>query len=517
MSSPEADSGQGKVLLIGAGPGDPGLITVKGLEGLRRADVIIYDRLIPEPLLARARPGAELIYVGKASSHHTLSQEEINALLVAKAREGKLVTRLKGGDPFVFGRGGEEAEALVAAGIPFEIIPGVTSAVAVPAYAGIPVTHRGLAASFSAITGHEDPTKPSSQIDWGALAAAPGTLVFLMGVENLSSIVGELLRRGRPPQTPIAVIGQGTTPRQETVTGTLGDILVKLQAKQPAPPAVIVVGEVVTLRDRLRWFDSRPLFGRRILVTRARAQAGRLSALLAAEGAEPVELPAIEIQGPADTAALDQALADIRDFQWVIFTSVNGVAAFCRRLGQRGGDARVLAGAKLAAIGPATAEALAQRGLRADLVPADFQAQGLLASFRGQGLAGQRALLPRAEAVPPELAQGLRGLGVEVTEVVAYRTVPAPGSQEMVRELLGRGDLDAITFTSASTVAGLLSLLDGDLALLERPVIACIGPVTAQAAREAGLRAEVVAAEHTIPGLVAALGEYYREKKAGRE
>lgn len=510
MSRPGADSGQGKVILIGAGPGDPGLITVKGLEGLRRADVIIYDRLIPESLLARARPGAELIYVGKASSHHTLTQEEINALLVDKAREGKLVARLKGGDPFVFGRGGEEAEVLAEAGIPFEVVPGVSSAVAVPAYAGIPVTHRGLAASFSAITGHEDPTKPSSQIDWGALADAPGTLVFLMGVENLANIVGELLRRGRPSQTPIAVIGQGTTPRQETVAGTLGDILEKLEAKQPAPPAVIVVGEVVSLRDRLRWFDSRPLFGKRILVTRSRAQAGRLSALLAAEGAEPVELPAIEIQDPADTAALDQALADIKKFQWVIFTSVNGVAAFFRRLGEGGGDARVLAGAKLAAIGPATASALAERGIIADLVPQDYQAQGILDAWRGQNLKGQRALLPRAEVVPPELAQGLRELGAEITEAAAYRTVPGPGSKDKARELLGRGDIDAVTFTSASTVAGLLALVGGDKTLLERPVIACIGPVTAQAAREAGLRVAVVAAEHTIPGLVAALGEHYK-------
>ncbi|MEE9203128.1 MAG: uroporphyrinogen-III C-methyltransferase, partial [Dehalococcoidia bacterium] len=393
--------------LIGAGPGDPGLITVRGLECLAAADVVVYDHLVDERLLESARKDARLIFAGKQQRKHTLSQEEISALLVSLGREGEVVARLKGGDPFVLGRGGEEAEALAAAGIPFEVVPGVTAAVAVPAYAGIPLTHRRLASSFAVITGHETPDKGQSTIDWERVSGGADTLVFLMGVSNLEAICRRLVGHGRPASTPAAVIRWGTYPTQETVTGTLSDIAERALQAGMAPPAVLVVGEVVSLREALRWYDNRPLFGKRVLVTRSRHQASRLSHLLAQEGAQPVELPTIEVQ-PAPSPALDKALSHLGDFGWAVFTSANGVEAFFSRLGELGRDARALGGVKLCAIGEATAAALSGHGLRADLVPGEFSAGGILSAFDGQDIGGVRCLLPRAEAVPPELARGLR-------------------------------------------------------------------------------------------------------------
>jgi len=501
----------GIVYLIGAGPGDPGLITVRGRERLAQADVVVYDRLVDPSLLEAARPDAERIYVGKAADRHTLPQEEINRLLVEKARAGLRVARLKGGDPFVFGRGGEEAQALAAAGVPFEVVPGVTSAVAAPAYAGIPLTHRDLAASFAVVTGHrrseaEATAEDGLGLDWEALASID-TLVFLMGVTNLPVIAERLVRAGRDPRTPAAAIRWGTTPRQEVIAGTLEDIVARAEAAGLRPPAVVVVGEVVALRDDLRWFDTRPLFGLRVLVTRSRAQASRLSARLRALGAEPVEFPSIKILPPEDWAPLDRAIVHLDRYDWVIFTSANGVRFFWERLERAGKDGRAFAGIRLGAIGPATGDALRQRGLRADLVPSRYVAEAVLAEIGP--VEGLRVLLPRADLARPALAEGLRRAGATVEEVVAYRTVrPSEGDAEGVRRALADGEIDVLTFTSSSTVRNLLTALDPLPPLPESTIVACIGPITAQTAREAGLPVHVVAAEHTIEGLVGALVEY---------
>lgn len=499
------------VYLVGAGPGDPQLITVKGLECLRKADVVVYDRLVGETLLDEARPEAEKIYVGKAASKHTLKQEEINRLLVAKAKEGKVVVRLKGGDPFVLGRGGEEAEALAENGISFEVVPGVTAAVAVPAYAGIPVTHRTLASSFAVITGHEDPGKSKSRLDWGKLANGADTLVFLMGSERLGEIVAQLTANGRAPSTPVALIRQGTTPQQQTITGTLADIIEKASDSNFAPPAIILVGKVVELRDKLRWFDSRPLFGKQILVTRARKQASVLSQLLRQLGAEPMEVPAIEITIPEDNPPLEKALNALERYHWIIFTSANGVEAFFHHLNKLGKDSRQLKGISICAIGPATEEALGKRGLRADLVPQDYTTEGILLSLMKESLSGKSFLLPRAEIANPELAQGLLRRGAKVEEIALYQTISPSQMLSQARQKLERGEIDIATFTSSSTVRNLVAMLSGKLDLLNKVEIACIGPVTAATAQELGLKVDIVAREHTIPGLVAAILEEHSQ------
>ena len=372
----------GMVYLVGAGPGDPGLLTLKGAECLARADVVIYDHLLSEGLLKMAPSHAERIYAGKSSTRHTMEQDEINRLLVAKAKVGKTVVRLKGGDSFVFGRGGEEAEALATNRISFEIVPGVSAALAAPAYAGIPVTHRKMASSFAVITGHEDPRKAGSSIDWEKLATGVDTLVFLMGMQNLSEITARLKKFGRPPETPVAVIKDGTTPRQMTVTGNLDNIAERVRKSGLGPPAVIVVGKVAGLRNKLRWFDNRPLSGRRILVTRSREQAGALSKLLGQRGAVPVELPVIEIRPVTDFSTLDNAVSQLDRFQWIVFTSINGVEAFFSRLNHLGMDTRSLGGMKIAAIGPATVEALEQRGIKPEYCPAEYTSAALLTGFK---------------------------------------------------------------------------------------------------------------------------------------
>ncbi|MFQ6014563.1 MAG: uroporphyrinogen-III C-methyltransferase [Anaerolineae bacterium] len=539
----------GIVYLIGAGPGDPKLITVRGLEYLREADVVVYDYLASPQLLREARPQAELIYVGKMVGQHTLAQEEINRLLVERAQQGKVVARLKGGDPFVFGRGGEEAEALAAAGVPFEVVPGVTSAVAAPAYAGIPVSHRGYTSAFAVVTGHsaassrlgftavatepgdrgeaasEDPTRGKSSLDWAALSRI-GTLVLLMGVGNLPQIVEALLRHGRSPQTPVALVCWGTTSRQETVVGTLADIVERVEVAGLKPPAVIVVGETVGLREKLRWFDRperRPLLGKRVLVTRARAQASTLLERLAELGAEPIEFPTIRIVPAEDYGPLDQAIQNLDAYDWVIFTSVNGVKFFLQRLGAAGKDARALAGVSLCAIGPATATALRDYWLRVDYMPPKYVAEEIVTGL-GE-VAGQRILLPRAAEARALLARELRAKGATVDEVVAYRTVLAqedspdggleirypqgsltPTGQEVGRMLLA-GQIDVVTFTSSSTVRNFVALLDGvaPSQALAQATVACIGPITAATARELGIRVDLVAEEHTVEGLVGAL------------
>ncbi|MEX0682587.1 MAG: uroporphyrinogen-III C-methyltransferase [Dehalococcoidia bacterium] len=517
----------GKVWLVGAGPGDPGLITVAGLERIRAADVIVYDRLVSERLLDHACADAELIYVGKIphlppSVGQGLSpdlgvsheQDAINALLIDKAREGKRVVRLKGGDPFVFGRGGEEADALSNAGISFEVVPGVTSAVAVPAYAGIPVTHRGVAASFAVITGHEDPDKPESAINWAHLATAVDTLVFLMGVKNLPDIVANLVANGRSDATPVAVVRWGTTPEQRTVTGTLADIAGRVAEAGLEPPAITVVGEVVRLRETISWFENRPLFGRRVLITRTRRQASVLARLLADEGAIPVELPAIEIEPLTDTAALAAAIERLGDgaYAWCGFTSANAVALFFEHLSECGLDTRAFGRTRVFAIGPATAEALSTRGINADVVPYEYVAEAIVEGMRPHIVPADKVLLPRAESARAELVTGLEAFGASVDEIPVYRAaVPADPDPETLAALR-EGRIDIVTFTSSSTVRNLLALLGPDADVLRResrPLIACIGPITADTARESGLTVDVMAAEYTVEGLVAALLDYW--------
>ncbi|MFC2009675.1 uroporphyrinogen-III C-methyltransferase [Chloroflexota bacterium] len=506
---------QGKVYLVGAGPGDPGLVTVKGLECLMSADVIIYDRLIDDSLLDSASPGAQKIYVGKTAGCHTMTQGEINTLLAEKAREGKNVVRLKGGDPFVLGRGGEEAEVLARKRVAFEVVPGVTSAVAAPAYAGIPVTHRGLASSFAVITGHEDPAKGESSIAWDKLATGIDTLVFLMGMNNIATIVQQLMQNGRDSGTPVALIKEGCGPGQVTIIGTLADIIDKANEGELSPPAVIVIGEVVGLRDNLRWYDNRPLFGKRILVTRARRQASALSRLLAEKGAQPVEMPVIEIEALPDTAELDQAILDMSRYQWVVFTSVNGVEAFLSRLHALNLDARWLKGITIGAMGPATAGALQKGGLYPDYMPGNYTSDAFVAGLGSRDVAGCRILLPRANIAPRDLVDGIARLGAEVQEITAYRTVPAEENQSPGKQMLTAGNIDIVTFTSSSTVSNLVKTLGNEWQFINRARVACIGPQTAAAAERAGLRLDIMASSHTIPGLVEAMEEYFRTD--GRE
>ncbi len=507
---------RGVVYLIGAGPGDPGLITVAGLDRIREADVIVYDRLISDRLLDYAREDAELIYVGNIPAQFSGAtgtphdQDAINQTLVDRAREGRRVVRLKGGDPFVFGRGGEEAEALRAAGIPFEIVPGVTSAVAVPAYAGIPVTHRGVAASFAVITGHEEPGKPESAIDWPHLATAVDTLVFLMGVKNLPDIVANLVANGRHRATPVAVIRWGTTPEQITVTGTLADIAERVASAGLTPPAVTVVGEVVRLRETLSWFEDRPLFGKHVLITRTRRQASNLARLLAARGAIPVELPAIEIEPVADTAPLTAAIDRLRDggYAWCGFTSANAVELTFEHLAERALDARSFGGTRVFAIGPATADALRSHGITADVVPGEYVAEAVVEAMRAHVSEGDAVLLPRAESARGELVTGLEALGATVDEIPVYRAAAPSEADPDALAAIREGHVDIVTFTSSSTVRNLLAILGPDAAVLlgkSRPLIACIGPITAKTARENGLAVDVMASEYTVEGLVEAL------------
>ena len=500
----------GKVYLVGAGPGDPGLISVKGLEHLTRADVIVYDRLIDYRLLDSASPKAERLYVGKAEEQHAREQHEINQLLVEKAKLGKSVVRLKGGDPFVLGRGGEEAEALRQNHIQFEVIPGVSSAVAVPAYAGIPLTHRRMASSFAVVTGHEDPAKDSSRINWEKLATGVDTLVFLMGMRNLDKIIAKLLKHGIPPGMPVAVIKNGTMANQKTIVGSLTDIAIKVKEHRLAPPAVVVVGEVVGLREKLRWFDNRPLFGKRILVTRAYHQARALSRLLLEYGAQPIELPAIDIHAMPSTDELDLYISSLEHYHWVVFTSVNGVRAFFQRLHDLKLDSRVFKGIKIGAIGPATASALEERGIIPDYLPEAYTSQGFISGLENCNFGGQQVLLPRADIADKELAEGISQLGAEVHEVAVYSTVPAFDAISQARKMLLAGEIDVVTFTSSSTVSNLVAGLKEEGQAMNNAKIACIGPKTADTAARAGLKVDIVASEHTMHGLAAAIEEYYR-------
>lgn len=503
--------GNGKVFLIGAGPGDPGLLTLKGKRCLEEADVVVYDALANPRLLQHAKPGVELIYVGKRASRHTLPQEEIGRLLVELAKAGKVVARLKGGDPFIFGRGGEEAEELAAARIPFEVVPGITAAVAAPAYAGIPLTHRDFTSTVAFVTGHEDPTKDASSIAWEKIATGIGTLVFFMGVGQLPEIVGQLLRNGRSPATPAAVVRWGTRADQEVVVGTLADLPVKSRGMKP--PALIVVGEVVALRDKLRWFETKPLFGRRILVTRAREQASSFAQILEAAGAEIVEFPTITIVPPESWEPLDTAIGRLREYRWVIFTSANGVRFFWERLQHAGRDLRDLYGVTVCAIGPATAEALLRLGVRADVVPAEFKAEALVEAIGNERVRGSRVLLARAaearEVIPEELAR--RGAQVDV--VPAYRTIKNISDAAELRDMLREGKIHAITFTSSSTVKHFLDLVGEETeALLKGVTVASIGPITAETAAKHGITSHIVPENYTIPALADAIVRHFQPK-----
>lgn len=500
----------GTVFLVGAGPGDPRLLTVGAMECMKRAEVVVYDHLADESILSYAPADAELIYVGKQSCKHTMRQEDINVLLADKAAEGKTVVRLKGGDPFVFGRGGEEALLLLERGIPFEILPGVTSAVSVPAYAGIPVTHRGVAVSFAVVTGHEDPTKAHSNIRWEHLATGVDTLVFLMGVANIPVITKKLIEHGRPADTPAAFIRWGTHPEQETYVTTVGEAAETVVRAGIRPPAIFIVGDVVKLRDKLRWFDrpaTRPLFGKRILVTRARAQASALTEKLTALGAACIEAPVIRIAPPADGyAALDGAIAELNAYQWLIFTSVNGVEHFFARLHAAGKDTRALGYARVAAIGAATSAALRAFGIRADLVPPEFRAEAVAEELRPLLPPRARILLPRAQEARDVLPDTLRAHGATVDVVAAYETVPEI-EDAAIAQRLARGEIDMVTFTSSSTVKNLVKML-GNITPLQQVKIACIGPVTADTTRSFALEPDIVAKEYTIDGLVRSIKEY---------
>lgn len=500
---------KGKVYLIGAGPGDVKLITVKGLECIQKADVIVYDRLANPRLLSYRKPEAKLIYVGKSPDRHTLTQDEINHVLVEEGLKGNVVARLKGGDPYVFGRGGEEGEELRKAGVAFEEVPGITSAISVPAYAGIPITHRDFTSTFTVITGHEEPGKETSNINWPRLAQDPGTLVFLMGVGNLPQIVEKLVANGKDAQTPIALIRWGTRPEQQVVTGNLANIVDIVNKAGLKSPAIIIIGQVVTLRDTLRWFEDQPLFGKRILVTRSREQASVLSEKLEQLGAEAWEYPTIKIQETEDLGSLDRAVANAGGYDWIIFTSVNGVKAFFNRLKAQRLDIRSLNDAKICAIGPKTAEALEERGLLVDVMPEVFRAEAVVAALEGRIQAGDKVLLPRADLARQVLVDSLQQLGAQVDEIIAYQTVLADNSDtELLLEKLQAGEMHIITFTSSSTVTNFLQLIGEHRQLLEGVTIACIGPITAETAEKNGLHVDICAQQYTIDGLVDAIVAY---------
>jgi uroporphyrinogen III methyltransferase/synthase len=507
----ESSLHNGFVYLIGAGPGDPGLITVKGQDCIARADVILYDYLANEQLLAHAAPDAELIYAGKIGGAHNHEQWQINGLLVEKALQGKVVARLKGGDPFVFGRGGEECEALVANHIPFEIVPGVTAGIGAAAYAGIPLTHRNFTTSVAFVTGHERDGKEASGIDWERLSLGSGTIVFYMGIKNLPLITANLIANGRSPDTPVALIRWGTRPDQEVLTGVLADIANKARNVNFKAPAITVVGEVVNLRDKLRWFDNRPLFGRGILVTRAAEQSGAFAELLNAHGARVIECPTIRIVPPVDWSGLDEALASLSGFQWLIFSSVNAVHYFFARLAEKGMDSRALGPVGVCAVGPQTAATLAVHGISADMTPEDYKAEGIVAAFQDMDITGQRILFPRADRAREVIPAGLGALGADVVAPVAYCNVVPDSLPLKVIKALEEGRIHCVTFTSSSTASNLADLVGENrlLRLLEGVAVAAIGPVTARTCRELGLTVAIEPKEHTLPALTMEIVRYF--------
>jgi uroporphyrinogen III methyltransferase/synthase len=491
----------GKVWLVGAGPGDPGLLTLKGARALGQCDVLVYDYLASSAIVGLAPPDCEKIYVGKKAGAHTLTQDEITQLIVDLGLAGRNVVRLKGGDVFVFARGGEEAQALRAAGVPFEIVPGITSAIAAPAYAGIPITHRDHNTSFSISTGHENPLKGYSSLDFEKLANPSQTIVFLMAMGNLAAIIGELRKHGIPGDKPVAIVREGTKPTQETLVATLDTIVAEVERTKFAAPAIVVIGDVVNEREDIRWFDNGPLFGKRVLVTRPAVQADDFSARLWELGAEPIVAPTIAIGPPDDPGPAHTAADDVRAYAWVIFTSRNGVDAFFDRLSESGRDARAFADTKIAAIGPKTAEALAAHGLRVDFMPSVFVNEAVADGMLERTRPGDRILLFRAQEARDVVPDALRSAGRHVDDVAAYKTHIVADPELATKA----ADADILTFTSSSTVAGFLANVPDAVNACSGKIVACIGPVTAATAREAGLRVDVVADAFTIEGLIRAL------------
>ena len=500
----------GTVYLVGAGPGDPKLITLKGIECLKCADVVIYDLLINDALLEHCPPHAEKIYGGKRPGEQRKRQDEINSLMIEGARAGKTVVRLKGGDPFIFGRGGEEVLALVEAGIDFEIVPGITSAIAAPAYAGIPLTHRDYASSVAFVTGHSASFAPDSPIGWEQLATAVDTLVVYMGIGHLRQIAEQLTKHGRSPETPVTLVHWGTTPRQKTLEGTLADISEKAEAVKFRNPAVIVVGTVNRLRKQLRWYDSKPLFGKRIVVTRARAQASGFAELLESYGAATTQFPTIQIQPILDNPVLEKAIARLNDYDWVIFTSVNTVEIFYSRLRESGADIRSFGKAQVCAVGPKTVEALDKIGLCADYVPS--QSRGLAIANEMKSLAEKSVLLPCTKIAPDDLPNGLREKGAVVHTIPMYDTVKTEGNgREELEKKIINSEIDMVTFTSSSTVTNFVGMFDQHRpdVFLAKVGIAVIGPSTAEAVKRCGLKVDVMPSEASVEALAQEIVRFY--------
>ena len=517
----------GIVYLVGAGPGDVGLLTVKGLSCLRKAEVVIYDFHLNAQILNYISHDAEFIYAGKRGGHHTMTQDEINLALVQKAEEGKIVCRLKGGDPFVFGRGGEEAQVLSRAGIRFEVVPGVSSSIAAPAYAGIPLTHRLYSSSFAVIPGYEDTTKEESAIDWSKLATGVGTLVFLMAVKNIEVLSQRLIDNGRDPETPVAVVRWGTRPDQKTIVGTLKDIAALVKEKDIRPPAVMVVGDVVKLRDELNWYEVKPMFGHRVLVTREYSAGFEPLAEL---GAEIISFSTVEVVPPETWEELDRAIDRIGDYHWLIFTSANGVRYFFGRLLERSVDIRELKGVKVCAIGRKTAAEVEKVGIMVDLVPEKFRAEGLIEAFvklqsgKGAGkgkdsLEGVRFLLPRAEVARELFPERVRQLGGEIDVPVAYRAVRPELHGKRLKRFLKEGRITVATFTSAATFDNFMQIMGEDAEdLLRDVVIAAIGPVTAKAIEKKGLEVRIMPEEATVEAMVEEIRKWattFRQDQGG--
>lgn len=511
---------KGKVYLIGAGPGDIGLLTIKGFKCLQKAEAVVYDFHLNAQILNYINHEAEFIYAGKRGGHHAMTQDEINRALVDKAKEGKIVCRLKGGDPFIFGRGGEEAEELVKEGIEFEVIPGVSSSIAAPAYAGIPLTHRKYSSSFAVITGNEDITKPESSIDWSRFANGFDTLVFLMGVKNIGAITSKLIEHGKSPDTPAAVVRWGTRPDMKTVVSNLKDIADIVKEENIRPPAVMIVGNVVKLRETLKWYENKPLFGHRILVTREYTDD---YAPLEDLGAEIFEFPTIKIAPPESYQELDDAITHIESYNWMIFTSANGFKYFIQRLLDEGKDIRDLKGIKICAIGTKTSEKIKNYGIKVDLIPEEFNAEGLIKAFtkgqgargKGQELEGIKILLPRAEVAREIFPQKVRELGGEIDTPVAYRVIKPEKHGKRLKRFLKEGRISVATFTSAATFHNFMDIMGEEaIDFLKGVTIAAIGPVTAKAVEKAGLNVSIMPKEATIKAMVDEISTWAKKTQA---
>lgn len=503
-----ATKNKGIVYLVGAGPGDAGLLTLRGAELIGRADVLVYDALVNPDLLRLAPQGAEIIYGGKRAKDHAIPQDELNQLLVKKAKEGKTVVRLKGGDPYVFGRGGEEVEEIAAAGLAFEVVPGISSIVAGPNYAGIPITHRDHCSSFMVITGHEDPTKEESNLDWDRIANTPGTKIVLMGVERIGNISASLVKHGMPATTPVAMVRWCTTGRQQTIQGTLATIAKVVAEKKFTAPAVTIIGDVVKLREKLNWFEKRPLFGQRIVVSRTREQASQLSRQLLELGADVLEIPTIKIVPPTEKSPLAEALLELNTYSWLVFTSPNGVSAFFEYFFKAFDDMRDIGGVRIAAVGPATAAKLKELHLKVDLMPEEYVSAKIAKAFeKFESIENLKILLMRAEVANPELPAALTELGGIVDDVACYRTEPETEDHNGAAAKLIEGGADWLTFTSSSTVENFHARFDLPKLLKQFPAtkIASIGPETSKAIRALGCEPTVEPKQHTIDGLVKAL------------